>query len=306
MDQLRDFLLARIPPRISGESVVIWERFVEAARRVPLEAALHEVQLNEELMGLVIEATRECCFPRELDVLDDLVRSAVEMPLARLYRHVFRSTHPRLAVVTTNYDRLAEYAADWAGFGWSTGFGCGYVGQRHAARSVTILRDGIALRMVDIWKVHGSLDWFRAPDGRMFSLPAFTHPPEGLTPLMVTPGIDKYRRAYAEPFRTAIAGADDAIEKGAGFLCIGYGFNDEHVQPKLLDQCRREEKPIVVLAKELTPTAREFLLDGRCRHFLACEEAPGGTRVFTGERPSGILLDGVNLWSLGPFLDAVL
>ena len=106
--------------------------------------------------------------------------------------------------------------------------------------------------MVDIWKVHGSIDWFRGQDDSIYSLPSIILPPEGYKPAIVTPGIDKYRQTHEEPFRTIITGADAAIEAGNSFFCVGYGFSDEHIQPKLVDRCKRQGKSIVVLAKKLT------------------------------------------------------
>ena len=306
MDHLRDHLLREAPSRVLPDDLPTWQAFEEAVRRSPLETALHEVHLKPDLMRVVINETWKCCFPHDKAVLDRIVRNETTLPLSRLYNYLFRSTHPRLAVVTTNYDRLAEFAADAAGYAWSTGFGHGYIGVRDLGCKLSVHRDGIAMRMVDICKVHGSLDWFQATDGAMYSLPAVSDSLNGLAPLMVVPGIDKYRRAYDEPFRSSIAGADQAIKAGNSFLCIGYGFNDEHIQPPLLEQCRRQEKPLIVLTKVLTPAAKELLLDGKCRRFCAFEETTRGTRMFNYDNRAGLDLDGVNLWSLGPVLDQVL
>jgi hypothetical protein len=160
--------------------------------------------------------------------------------------------------------------------------------------------------MVEIWKVHGSVDWFRALNGSLFSLPSVTSPQEGFTPVIVTPGIDKYRRTHEEPFRTIITGADHAIDSGNSFFCIGYGFNDEHIQPKLLEKWCRQEKSIVVLAKQLTNSAKKVLLDGRCKRFVAFEEVGNGTRLFTPDYQEGLVLEGLNLWSLGELLEKAL
>lgn len=306
MDKLRDHLLQSVPPRIHPDDKETWKVLEDAVQRKPLESALHEVHLRPKLMSVVIDETWKCCFPQDQKVLEDIIRGICDIPLSRLYAHLFRSTHARLHVVTTNYDRLAEFAADAAGYGWTTGFGQGYIGHRHGGRKLTVHKDGIITRMVDIWKVHGSLDWFALPNGTMFCLPATSSPLEGLQPLMVVPGVDKYRRAYDEPFRSAIAGADLAIAAGNAFLCIGYGFNDEHIQPPLLERCRRQGKLLVVLAKALTPAARTVLLDGRCHCFAAFEETQKGTRMFWPENLAGIDLDGINLWSLDQLLEKVL
>ena len=127
----------------------------------------------------------------------------------------------------------------------------------------------------------------------------------GYSSVIVTPGIDKYRRTHEEPFRTTIAGADSAMDAGNSFLCVGYGFNDEHIQPKFLEKCQREEKLIVVLAMELTEAAKAALFGGHCRRFMAFERSGEGTRVFSPEHQDGIELPGVSLWSLGDLLKQV-
>jgi hypothetical protein len=95
--------------------------------------------------------------------------------------------------------------------------------------------------------------------------------PSGHTPLMVTPGIDKYRRTHIEPYSTVLANANASLQDGKAYLCVGYGFNDEHLQQKLVERCDRDSVPLVVLTKELTPTAKTFLASGRCRSYLALE-----------------------------------
>lgn len=49
-------------------------------------------------------------------------------------------------------------------------------------------------------------------------------------PLVVTPGVSKYRESHKDPFRTVMTAADQVIREANCYLCVGYGFNDEHVQ----------------------------------------------------------------------------
>ena len=97
---------------------------------------------------------------------------------------------------------------------------------------------------VNIWKVHGSLDWFETPNKENVYLPLSENIPQGHKPLIVTPGLSKYAETHKEPYRTIFTQADTEIQKANGFLCIGYGFNDEHVQPKLIQQIKRSTKEV--------------------------------------------------------------
>jgi hypothetical protein len=306
MIELTDYLRLEVSKEVAPEDKQTWETLEEKLQHLPLEAALNEVQLSTQLTSLIIQKTWDNISPADRKVLGCVIQNREHLPLSRLFRHLFNSTHKRIQLITTNYDCLAEYAADAAGYAWATGFGYGYIGSRYSHHLLTISKGNMTFRMADIWKVHGSLNWYRAPDGAIYYLPSVVKPPKDFSPVIVTPGIDKYKRTHEEPFRTIIAGADLAMDGGRSFLCIGYGFNDEHIQPKLLEKCKREEKIIVVLAMELTEAAKKVLLNGHCRRFIAFEKSGDGTRIFTPERHDGVELPGINLWSLGDLLTLVL
>ena len=308
MPQLTDYIRSKVSNEVAPDDNQTWNTFEEKIEHLSLEATLQEIQLSQRLTNLIIQKTWDCIFPADRKVLENIIQNIDYLPLSRLYRHLFDSTHHRIQLITTNYDCLAEYAADAAGYAWATGFGYGYIGNRYNHNhSLTISKGSTAFRMVDVWKVHGSLNWYRDPDGYTYYLPSVTAPPTNYSPVIVTPGIDKYKRTHEEPFRTIIAGADSAMDAGRSFLCIGYGFNDEHIQPKLLEKCRRDEKSIVVLAKELTEAAKKVLLDGHCKRFVAFEQSgSSGTRMFNPKHLTGVELTGINLWSLGTLLDRIL
>lgn len=306
MSGLADYLCSEVPKEIVVDDNSAWEVFVEKIQHLSLEEALHEIQLSPQLTDLIIRKTWDCIFPANTKVLEHVIQSRDYLPLSRLYRHLFNSTHQRIQLITTNYDCIAEYAADAAGYAWATGFGYGYLGNRYGSTALTISKGCTSFRMVDVWKVHGSLNWYRAPDGATYYFPSIIRPPADYSSVIVTPGMDKYRRTHEEPFRTIIAGADSAMDGGRSFLCIGYGFNDEHIQPKLLEKCKREEKVIVVATMKLTEAAKQVLLDGHCKRFVAFEQSGNGTRMFTQEYRDGIELPGTNLWSFKDLLDCVL
>lgn len=306
MAELTEYIRSGLANEIEPEESEIWKQFEEKIKLQPLETVLHEIQLSHHLTDQIIKKTWDCIFPADKKVLENLIQNIDFIPLSKLFHHLFNSTHQRLQLITTNYDCIAEYAADIAGYAWATGFGYGYIRNRYINSSLTIVKGNMPLRMIDCWKVHGSINWYRAPDERIYYLPSLNSPPDNYSPVIITPGIDKYRRTHEEPFRTIMTGADFAIDCGKSFLCIGYGFNDEHIQPKLLDKCKGEGKVIVVLVKKLTETAKRVLLDGRCRHFIALEESDNGTRIFTPEDLDGVVVTDINIWSLCSLLDHIL
>jgi hypothetical protein len=286
-----------------------WDFLMEKLRETDLESALQETFVTQVMTSRIVTETWSFLVPSDLEVFRRIILDRGHLALTRLLRHLFQSTQNKISIITTNYDRLAEYASDAMDTIHLTGFGFGHLRWRHPLQhKLSIRKNGFAERIVQIWKVHGSLDWFADGSGEVFALPVVERVPEGLTPVMVTPGIEKYRRTHDEPFRSILGGADEALIEARAYLCIGYGFNDTHIQPKLVEKCRKDEVPLVILARELTPAARRFLQDSGCRTYLAFEasEDGDGTRVLMPEEPASLNFPGRSLWQLDTFLDHVI
>lgn len=283
-----------------------WDGFVaQLARDVDLESALQAIRPTERQTHFIAATTRAFLLPSDVAVLHALLADRWALPLSRLYRHLFDSTHPNVHVITPNYDRLAEYAADAADLSCFTGFGYGHLQSRakHPNTRVTVNRR--EARTVSVWKVHGSLDWFQDVANQIVGVPSVVDVPTGYSPLMITPGIDKYRLTHGEPFRTILACSDNALENARAYFCVGYGFNDEHLQTKLVERCEKESTPLVIITKKLTPTAKAFLRGGRCRRYLAIEDGPAGGRGYMNDEPDGFDLD-KPIWKLNDFLNHVI
>ena len=266
-----------------------------------LESALQNTAVPSTLVRKVVELTWQTVAADDLALLERAARGEEHMPLSDLIRSLFKSTNSEIHIVTPNYDRVAEYAVDIADYIHTTGFVPGLIRKREGADSIMVRKGNHPARTVRIWKVHGSLDWFEDEQGQVVSLPIRETLPSGFTPLIVTPGISKYERTHDEPFRSAIQGADASLKTANAVLCVGYGFRDRHIQPKLVERCRQKNVPIVVLARTLTEEAKRFLRKNGGKAHLAMEECPEGTRVFTPELPEGVVIEGRELWTFEGF-----
>ena len=267
-----------------------------------LEAALSTSRPSKALLAQIVRATWQFVSRRDLRAYEKLVTNAAESSHARLFKYLLRSANKQIEVVTTNYDRLAEYGADLA-FGTAlTGFTSGWIqrwesqaherGERHRVRVV---------------KVHGSLDWFRSASGEIVGMPLQSRIPRTLSPCVVTPGLDKYREAYEEPFRSAIANADQALVQARSFFCAGYGFNDEHIQPKLIARMRQDAVPIVVIARSLTPRTRQLLLEpAPPPEYMLVEKHAKGSIAYCKLTPEGYVFHKKNYWTLDGFISGFL
>tara|TARA_R110002012_G_scaffold170790_2_gene335405 strand:- start:1951 stop:2976 length:1026 start_codon:yes stop_codon:yes gene_type:complete len=263
-----------------------------------LEAALEENTLPQTLVVKVVRSTWDFIAADDYELLKSAIKAETTFPLQNLFKGLFRSTNRNIHVITTNYDRVAEYASDTGGYIHHNSFLPGYIRHSNGGESLSFRIGKSPAQTVTIWKVHGSLDWFTDTANNVIALPLTNDLPEGLTPLIVTPGVSKYQRTHDEPFRSAIQGADRVLNSATAIICIGYGFRDSHIHPKLITRCRNHDAPILVAAHTLTSEAREFLRSNAGRHYVGLEHHADGTMVYTREHPDGALLRDGSYWEL--------
>jgi len=293
------------PANASAEDLAGWKSFCDLVKTTDLESALTEVHLGKTMTDHVVATTWDYLNPHDLAVFDQVVANRQHLPLSRLFRHLFNSTVKTVHVVTPNYDRLGEYAAEAAGFAAFTGFTYGCIGTR--ADGAPSMRHGKSeVRTVCVWKVHGSFGWFVGADGLITGLPPRQGCPSGLRPVIITPGIEKYRLVHDEPFLSIKASADKAIRAAEAFLCVGFGFNDSHLQPLLLERCYTKGVPLVLITRTITDKAKDLFKGGKFGKYLALERCAEGTRFYCNEVPDGATLEGVGYWSLDEFLKLII
>lgn len=156
----------------------------------------------------------------------------------------FYNSHPKkIDIVTTNYDCVLEYALSKSNYNFTDGF---------TGRSLSKFNPEAfgERKIINLIKVHGSLNWFSDENNDIFYLPC-EHDSNKLKYRMVVPARNKYHEASQEPYRTLIKKSDNAIEKASSFLVVGFGFNDEHLTPKIDDKIKAST-PIVIITKKAT------------------------------------------------------
>ncbi|MFN3076674.1 MAG: SIR2 family protein [Alphaproteobacteria bacterium] len=290
--------------------------------KIGLEAALDSIGLDEHsaLYVTIVETVWREVTWKDLLAFAKVVNGE-ELPHARLFNYLFGGSSRRVTVITPNYDRLAEYGADQVQCCHRTGFSAGYRRPwRGGDRNLRCFRPDIRQdeRTVDVLKVHGSVDWFVGEGNpeNVLGLPLAAENqdclklPPGFRPLIVPPSKEKYRQAFRDPFRSLLAEADRALKAAEAFLCVGYGFNDDHIQPYLVRALRHRAKPVVMVSRTLTDKAAEILrgVSGNPRYCAVTakfddDEKPvqGKARIFTQNAPDGAVVDGDELWSFDGF-----
>jgi len=287
---------------LSSSETDVWETFCQVLKGgADLESALHKVSVSEALTGRIVQATWTLINSEDIKIYHESLQNKAMFPLSRLLGHMFKSSLTRINIVTTNYDRLAEYACDQERLHHYTGFTHGFFRQQAEPNEIT------SQRRVNIWKVHGSLDWFLSPLEDTVALTNVGSIPDKYEPQIVTPGTQKYQTTHLEPYRSIINNADQAISAANSYLCIGYGFNDEHIQPKLMMKCLRNNTPLTIITYSLTSAAKKLILDGQVQHFLAIErgEADNQSIVYSSLDKTPMAVE-KNIWSLQGYLSLIM
>ena len=169
-----------------------YRNFCAAVDDIGLEGAIDRVTLQPETLQEIRTVVWTTVNKSDLLYFD---QHPIEPPkaLVSLIKKVIAPTPNKAVIVTTNYDRLAEYAADGVGATAVTGFEGGLVKKLELPSGpLKTRRIRVRERVVDIWKVHGSLDWFSASDGTTVSFPFARTIPDNFQPLIIPPGKEKY------------------------------------------------------------------------------------------------------------------
>lgn len=275
MTELARYLIDNINPSESEAELEQWEKLKSELRKgTDLERALHIVDVPSNLEKEVIIKTKELISMQDLELRRQFAMNRITLPLSRLLIFLNGTTSPSIKLVTTNYDRLAEYAVDQASLNPYTGFEGQYI-KRFKGKFKNLVKES---NIVEVLKVHGSIDWYNSSD-QVMSLPDDFHDLNELTPVMVTPGKGKYQYTHYDPFRSLITRVDELFASSKSILIIGFGFNDEHIQPKLVDKIRNTQTPILIISKKLSVNAREFIKSNQHAKVLGIEEFNTGSKI---------------------------
>lgn len=271
-----------------------------------LESTLTKIHLQNNVLAAIVNETWKFVNEADLKAYEHFIIKDIDFPLASLFEHFLNTAGKKVSVITTNYDRLAEYASSIAKAVVCNGYSQNHIGYFSSALQSNNFATLKGYKgQVNIWKVHGSLDWFKSKEDENIQLPTRQKIPEDYSPLIVTPGLSKYSETHNEPYRTIFTQADAEIERANGFLCIGYGFNDTHVQPKLITQIKNH-KPIIVLTKELTPKTKESIIGNGCKNYTLIEEANSKDTRVISSKFGEIILEDCNYWKLGEYLKLII
>ena len=312
MPHLSDYILKKINTTndLEKENWKKIKTILEKEKDIELVLNNIEIITSDTLLDKIRELIWDAINEKDMIVMQRAAAGEVDFELSKLLSGMFQSSCRKAHIITTNYDRIVEYACNSTGILYQAAFPPGHLqkwknpeGIRYAIGNDNALRPA---RVVKIHKVHGSLDWFTGPDNAPMCLP-FRPPSDNFSPLILIPGVRKFQHSHDEPFRSIMGSANSALRKARSLLCVGFGFRDQHVHPALEEACRDKNIPVIVLARELSAGCKEFLTKNAGACYMGIEEcSSNGSKIYTPDNPYGIPVSKPDLWSLTGFCDIVL
>lgn len=297
MAELAEWLKLHVTP--SDADTPTWKTVQSSLDRGSgLEQALLDIgsSLTPTLRDMIIGHTWGCVGRSECAPLLQVASGSDPIKLVALLNRFAHSNNPVLHIITTNYDHLVEWSCAMAGWAVWDGFDRGAI-----ARPVSVEQwgsslsrrtpagHGITVHRAHVYKLHGSLSWFRRDESVIkmnglhhTDLPALRA--AGFAPAIVAPGADKYLETHFEPYSGVGSEMRRALKTAPALLFVGFGFNDLHVQAGLAAHLLNSYTPKLILAKKLSSPLRELIKTNRIRGFVAVEEGTAGASAVVSDR----------------------
>jgi 23S rRNA U2552 (ribose-2'-O)-methylase RlmE/FtsJ len=309
MGALAAHLKREIPSRLAAVPDPAWGVVVSALDAGDnLEKAMSKASLLPTTVEVIVAETALLISAKERSVITKVLAGERELPFTAFVKHLFRAGK-KFHLITTNYDRLIEFATEAAEIGVDSRF-FGYLhGRSDPRRSMDAHRESYYLGKnsqfrnlpcLCVHKPHGSLDWFDV-GGKIVRCPVET----GRVPIIITPGTDKYHKSFQVAFDDQRGAGNRAASNANRLLFIGYGFNDDHLEQYLCPNLKLR-KPTVIVTQDLSENALKLITNSSETDVIALCAKPGvgWTRIVNQEGEELIVAE--QLWNLEGFNKGVL
>lgn len=276
-----------------------WTKITEHFDRgLGLEQTLHEVEPTKSLEQNIRLLTANYIRSKEEDALKRVI---IENDSFRLSEYLkrFNIRSNDLTIITTNYDRLVEYSCELVDLRVDNLFVGKYFSKYLPSESKYSFCVGVKkgkrhnkkieyAPKIRILKPHGCLSWYLVNDEPV-SAPMMRED----DCLIITPGANKYREGYNEPFDSQRTKANEAIDSAERFIIVGYGFSDDHLETHLRKQISTG-KPTLILTHTLSDKANAIVKNFSNVLAFTCDTS--GTKILN--RNDETFTVDVNLWDI--------
>jgi hypothetical protein len=148
-------------------------------------------------------------------------------------------------------------------------------------------------KTVRLYKPHGSISWLITNEGPVEVLNDVSVAERAI----VVPGPSKYQDALVNTLFDAMRTEMNKVLLGAeALLCIGFGFNDDHLQGVIKGRLTGE-MPAIIVTRDATPNIEQLLRDHT--HLIALFKSGDGAVCHWKEQT---LQSPEPLWQLDDFL----
>ena len=315
MDALAEHLANTVDDALTTtEAKNAWALAIEAIKS-NLETGLSSIPLGAvgwaEIVSAIRSETSRLILEKnaiaESRVLQE--KTDIEHAPSRLLNLLFDGSPQNaegIHVITTNYDTLLELFCDLAGLPLDTGFS-GF--RRRKPRPQPIFQNHYnriwvaekrqqqfhhrLCKTIRLYKPHGSISWLTTDEGPMEVL----NDAATIGRAIVVPGPSKYQDALVntlfDEMRTAM---NVALADAQALLCIGFGFNDEHLQG-VIKRRLAAGMPAIIVTRDPTPNIEQLL--GEHTHVIAVfKDGDGAVCRWNGN----VMRSPEPLWQLDDFL----
>lgn len=261
MQKLGEHLLASLSTKYDANSD--WQHFEDNIKSgKDLETAMTDIVFKKDIINDIRKETWKLISAKDLEVFSEIVFGNKEIALSKLIKIYYQAHPQKVDIITTNYDRLIEYACDKVRIPLCNGF-TGHYSKFYS--------DAFGKKnTVNLVKVHGSLDWFKDTKGVTTTLPLQKEIPSGLVPEIITPGVSKYQAVLTGIERSLLNQCDTMIKNASSYLCIGYGFNDTQIQALMIKEIQ-SGKPLVLVTMAVSDDTAHLLANNAENYAYICK-----------------------------------
>lgn len=231
-----------------------------------LETALTNARISTELQNEIALKTFEFVSGKDAELRDDILLRKKQWVVTRLVKCLMRGlppTNPVLPIVTPNYDMLIEYSCSIENIPYSTGYYGGILkslnwdfARNEFSKIIQTVSGKKAVSQIkniphiELMKVHGSINLFRKNVGSLMENNLWINKkPKDFIPLIAPPG-DLKTQETLNYSTQLFAEANKAFRHSTGFIVVGYGFNDEHIQKEIIQCVKDYNYPLIVLTRD--------------------------------------------------------
>lgn len=275
------------------------DEFERVAGKVGFEAAVDKVEGLSAHLDLIVQSIHTIVSSGDQSAYENIVLTNKPTPFQELLQNLKSSFARPLVIVSTNYDRIVEYECGRTDIPLFSGFSQSYLGRYDDNNRPS----GKPKFCVDIYKVHGSVDWYVRQETQEASfLPLTRSATPQYSPLIVVPGRSKYLAADQGVHRRVKNAADVKFKEAQKILAVGYGFRDPHVHEMLLQRFREKtlNSEIVVLARTLSDEAKDAAK--QADRYVLVERADEKTSRVYSDSHDGVTIAG-NYWNLDGLME---